>query len=444
MHNDFFENYYDHIQLLSKRSTKDQSKIFIRLQKGKLYSLSTFNGFIEQEYIKSFEGINLHKFTKNGYILFASSDRMHLQDVSIRLYQELDNIIKSYKGHKVHSFPVKIELPENKVEDANLEETVDFDTNYLHNTILHIYESLDSTVVDNYFLHLNLESISSVWQISYENIIHQFTEFSCYIIYTLENKQTGKIVKNFIQLKPDEIKNRNINVNSIRQEINQLITFTDSLNIQQEDEKINIQPSLIILDQNLTKEIIIKLYQQDLHSTLFNISKYSDSLPDNEEYLEHYDKLCNQKLISVNSDTTLRQMLFNQKPQFLHRCLIFEENVKIDLTEHNVENLARQLSEHFQLKNILFLCGSNYDSYYLNTVTHDNIVLNPIYGIYTKNGKNLTYVDIEYIEIPNIDHLKLIQGEKYHLVPLPVYNTYIGVYGFSYSFILNPENIVLV
>lgn len=444
MHNEFFENYYDHIQLLSKRCTKDQSRIIIRLQKGKIYFLSTFNGCIEQEYIKLFEGINLHKFTKNGLVLFASSDRMHLQDVSVRLYQELDNIIKSYKGHKVHSFPLQIENPKHKEGSPNIEEVFDLSTDYLRNTILQIYDLLNKSITDSYFVSLDIESVSSIWQISCEDIVNTFTEFSSYIIYTLENKQTGNIVKNFVQLKRDEIKDRNINVNSIQQEIHHLIKFTDNLNIRQKNEKLDIQPALIVLDQNITKEIITKLYQQDLYETLRNISKYSDSLPDNEEYIEHYDKLCSKRFISVNTDSILRQPLFYQRPQFLDRCLTFKESIEIDLIDHNIESVVSKLSEHFQLKNILLLYGSSYDSYYLNTVTNESIVLNPMYGVYTTNGKDLTYVKPEYVEIPNINKLRLIKGDKYHLVSLPIHNIYMGLHGFSYSFILNPENVILV
>lgn len=445
MQNDFFENYADHIRLLFKRSSKEHSQIFVRLQKGNIYSLLTFNGIIEREFIKLFEGINLHKFSKHGFTLFASSDRMHLQDVATRLYQELDNIIKSYKGHKVHTTPIKIETELDSKCSITEVDICELDTGYIRDITTQIYESLNDYIKQKYFVYINVNALSSIWQISYENTNQQFSECTSYLICKLEDRHTGNLLEKVIPLQQNEIKNKNVNVEAIIKEINQFGNPTPIASLTNRYGVANhVSPSLIVLDEHITASILIKLYQQASHNIIPSISEYTESLLDAEYYPERHDKFGRYNFASSSSNITLRQTLFYQKPSFVHRCLMFKDSVDIDLLDKDLENLIMTLSKHFQSQHILLLYREHYDAQYIKESTHENIVLNPLHGIYSPNGRDMILIDFNYIEIPQASQLKLIKGNKYKLVELPVYQTYVGIYGFSYGLITNTENITLI
>lgn len=443
---EFFENHLDQVNLITQRSQKDKKQTFSRLQKASMYKLCLINGEIDQEFIKSFEGINVHQITQDGKALFASSDKTYLPDLTTRLYQNLENICKSYKSHKVHSNNFK---PESAGKDSKNVVNIDlsnWNNNYLKNIAKEIYAKLSKAVKDNFVVYINIEGLWGLWQItSPKGICSKFDEINTFINYRAEDKHTGNLVLNkTISITPNDIRRQSFEINKIISDIEKLQNF-NSKKISY--EKLNIRPTTLVFDEDLTSEMLIKIYQTNTSKNIYKINKFVDTAND---YCisEQYDKFGN--MTNLNSKSTskkhvnVRQSFFYETPRFVHRNLEFCKCDDLsNIFQDEPEKFIKSLGKKLKTSSILYLYGSKENNHYLQNTYHTSIVLNPANALYF-DGKNINYIDLEYIEIPEINDIRLIKGNIHRIMELPSINIKMGLSGFAYSILNKPKKITLI
>ena len=440
--NNFFENHIKEINSINNKSKKERKTTFSRLQKASVYKLAVINGEIDTEFIKSLEGINLHQITEDGKLLFASSDRVYLPDVATRLYQVLENICKSYKSHRVHNNDFSPESSDQDVENINYIDISNWDNQYFKEVIQEIFNSINSNINKDFNIYIEVEGLCSLWHIiNPKGNSIQFDEINIFLNYQIECKNTGNIILNkTISLRPIDIRNKKISIDKIVSNINSLhqIDLISGKNIK------DLKPQIIIFDNDLTAEILIKSYQVDLHKEKKKNIKFKDTL--NENCIsESFDKfgVCRENKKS-NKNYFLRQNYFHKIPSLINRNLKFYHCMRKPFEENDSrEEIIKKIASEQNANSVLYLSGSKEINNYLENTVSSNSVISPIEIIFF-DGKNFESLEIDYFEIPNIDQLKLLKGNSHSIVELPLYKMKIGLSGFSHSILKSPQEFVFI
>jgi len=437
--NNFFENHFEEINLITNRSKKESRSTFTRLQKASIYKLESFNEKIFNENIYNLEGINVHQVTEDGKVLLGSSDRIYLPDIATRLYQELDDILKSYKSHKVHSkhsTPISTSENSSNVENIDL---YDWDNEYFKELLTKLYESVELNVREKMNIIFELDGYHSLWNIfNPEHKSKEFDEFLLCLNYTVESKDTGETILNKCQkIQVNDIRSKRINFENAVEEINFASnTFLLSLSSKQQDK---IKADAVILDHGLTSKVLAKLLSVDPDHSIFSESNEKNSY---ECIKEDYDKFGNQcddenKLEEENK--ILRQSFFYESPKYTFRN--FELNKKENLIKStNIQSLLQQILNDYKLQKIIFIGGTK--DIYFSEDCHDDIIIEPSIKVYF-DGKDLRYLDLDFVEILNPNEINLIGGNSYHLHKRNDSSLFLGMNGFSYS-LLPLKNINLI
>ena len=107
-----FENNIDEIPQVIQLSKKNKNSVFFEFKHTKNIFVSRFNNQVCDLNTCVNAGLHMQLLSKEGYLIEGYSNRLYLSDVMSRLYQSLENILKTNKGHKVAS---KIEASALKV-----------------------------------------------------------------------------------------------------------------------------------------------------------------------------------------------------------------------------------------------------------------------------------------------------------------------------------------
>lgn len=435
--NNFFENHFEEINLITNRSKKESRISYTRLQKASIYKLQSINSEVVHENIYNLEGINVHQVTDDGKVLFGSSDRVYLPDVATRLYQGLDNILNSYKTHKVHSHIFKPKLDNDNYSNIENIDLSDWETEYFKEVLRNLFEDLSEESKSKFDIYFNLEGVHSLWQIfNPENKSKEFDEFLLTLNYKVEVKETSEIVLNKSKkIKVNDIRSKKMNFDEVVGEID--FAVKTYLNQNKKLEKSKTKPELIVLDSDLTSKVFLKLFNLNPKHKIFNKLGIKEVAEYNcvQESYDKFGNLCEEVAeLNEKQNMPLRQTIFNSRPCFNYRNFgfanvqeLFDEELKKDLN-----SVIDRISKKFKSKKILMMLGSK-ESEVCNEYCSD-VIIQPALQVYFDSGK-LNGTDIDFVSISDFDEMNLLAGADYCLNKLLTNNLYVGMSGFSYSVI---------
>jgi hypothetical protein len=382
--NNFFENHFNEIKLITNRSKKESRKTISRLQKASEYSLELFNNKIIHNQIKIIEGINIDQITYDGKVLYASSDRIYLPDVATRLYQNLDSILKSYKSHKIHKNDHDFEHPNEDESDIQFSDLADWENDFIKEQFFDFFNSLSDNVKEIFNIKFEIEGQFSIWNIfSPENTVIEFDEFYLHYKFTLFEKETSKkIYSNVYKVPNNEIRIKNIDFSKAREEINNLGNFYKN--------KVGKIYSVenIYLDNSVIKNLIIK---NKLRNTTNSLSDAYDSLLVNEIY----DRYGNKNTDSVEDGFIPRQNKIHGNVYHIPRNIIF--NGKNSTNELSSFDFIQELVN--KKEKFLYI----FTDEFLNE--HNLNLINPTIAIY-HDGKEISLAELDFLEIDDIENIE--------------------------------------
>jgi hypothetical protein len=440
--NNFFENHIEEINSITSRSKQESKTTYARLQKGIVYKIRTQNSKIVEEDIFNLEGINVHQFSKDGKVLFGSSDRIYLPDVAIRIYQSLDGLLNSYDTHKVHTTDFKPDRLDNE-SFSNIEhlELAELDTEYLKNKLENLYSSLPNQLKLETDISLAIEGIYSVWQIhSSENNLKEFDEMILTINYKVESKENNQILINKRKkINLNDLKQKDLDLEDVQREIE--FTFDNYKKKLKIISTEKVQPELIVIDDHIISDLLFKLSKSDPEHNLFKHFEIED-VEDIENIEERHDKFGN-KFSQEKNQKTLRQSHYSKPAHFINKTFKLNKKAKVSTTQiSTIEDIIDILSKKFKSKKILFAFGDKNNI--ANTDYSNSIILNPAIKFYF-DGKGFYQVDADLIEVEDIKAIEFIEDNENHLVKeLMPYNLQLGMNGFAYAVIPTKNNLKFI
>lgn len=426
----FFENHIEEINSVIKKSKKESKISIIRLQKASVYKLESYNGKILNEDIYHLEGLNLHQITEDGKILIASSDRTHLNDIVARLYQEIDDILKSYKSHKVHSSytpPTLSEKNSSKIKNIDI---YDWNNIFLKNTINNLYEAIDKIAREKLNITFRLDGYYALWSIfNQDEKANKFDEYFLYLNFTAESKGSGeRILSKNYKINVSEIKNRKVGIEQLVDDINDTLhSYIKSLSLKQTRK---FDANVIVLDDSLTTKILTKLLLLDPNDPIFSQLTDENSIECIEEDYDKFGNQCLERIKIKDGNRILRQCFFYENPRYSFRNIFLNKKDSNDIQAKNIDLFLQEICDKLNIQKVIFLKGSKdthiYDDHF------DDIIIEPSIKFYF-DGKSLKTLDFDYIEIIRPYEINFAAGGSPHIYKLGDSNMLIGASGFNHS-----------
>ncbi len=255
----YFENNIEEINQIISRSKKDKSTTIFRIQKSKVLTLHNYNGITESCDLRTLHGINMHLLSKEGNLIFGSSDRLYLPDVMTRLYQSLDNLLKANKGHKVQDQILFDTLPTNHVsviDNINLSED---DLGYLEGVLESVYQEVREEFRNQLDIHTTMRGSYAVWLIGNSHGGRsERDEFDLQIDIEIASKeQYFNRVRFSHSVSSADLRNQKIPTKRIAERINEYAFFVCE---KFPATKAKVAIDGILLDRTLTTDLIYQAY----------------------------------------------------------------------------------------------------------------------------------------------------------------------------------------
>lgn len=436
--NNFFENHLDEIKLITTRSKKESRKSFSRLQKATEYVLKTVNGKICANEIKTIEGINVHQVTDEGKVLLGSSDRVYLPDVATRLYQGLDNILKSYKSHKVHDEELELEYPAENNSRIEYVDLADWENSYLIDTVNNLFTKISSEAKSYFDIEINLDGIFSLWNIYNPNSkIAEFDEFYLVLNYKIYDKEKDILLfDKYKRITNSELRNKRINLDFISDFIESLVEIVKK---ETADSK-KINPDLILFSNSLTSKLLLFLLSRksQFESQFKNLKEFTNANLMSESFDHFGNELEAEKNLEKASFAT-RQYKFHSKVHEVPRNLSWGEVENLDNPfEKDIKEMLLDVSKKHKGKNLVYIISTNS----IHSSDFDqSFIINPTLALYF-DGKEFKLVNIDLIEIKDFDELQFSDEKFLNLQKHNDLDLYIGLNSPAHSYIAKEKVII--
>lgn len=432
--NAYFENNIEEIEQIISRSHKDKNTSIFRIQKAKKLELGSFNSRIMKSSITTLYGVNMHILSREGYLIYGSSDRMHLPDVITRLYQSLDNLLRANNGHKVHRNIVIDSLPKDEVSHIQNFDLGEWDLEYPREILQKAYSSLAEDIRSEANITLQISGDYSLWSVS--NSLGgkaEFDELMAYLTCEVSLKANPERKLCFSKLiSASDLRNKDFDLEDTIKKITEDYLF---LSKSSRFEKVNfekIDPEIVLFDETLSVSCLYNLLYSDadnLESLQINCKEDRSSKIDHNLIDELIDKSgfeipeiidiksgkaqnC-QKVFDYKDDSELtpanniltRLSTFCEYPVSEFRNLSFSGksiNTEIDLTDSGIEDLIEKVKKLFGVKKVLYLAGEKGSN--LNS---NRSGLLPAISIYS--NESTTYeANVSSFELDNIQNIEFV------------------------------------
>ena len=427
--NNFFENHLEEIKIITARSKKEARKSFSRLQKASEYILKIRNENVLENEVKTIEGINVHQLTKDGKVLIGSSDRIYLPDVATRLYQGLDNILKSYKSHKVHNEDIVINSAEDNSNRIEYIDLAEWENEYLKETLVNLYESLSENAKKIFDIEFLLEGLFSIWNIySPESKNSEFDEFYLILNYKICDKTNDILLANkYKRITNSDLRNKRVNLESIKIFIEELAEL-----ISKEKTVLEkISPDLVLFSNELTSQLLLFLLskKEQFLTEHKNLQEFSHSHLINENF-DHFGRELNENNKVDESGFMPRQAKFHSKIHLMPRNLSLGDfSIQDDNLEQTIKEMLLDAAKIYNKKKFVYIFSTNSIN---NTDFDQSFVINPTIALYF-DGKESRLVDMNLVEINDFSHLEF--SDQKHLNLQKHSDLYVGLNSPAHSFI---------
>ncbi len=433
--NNFFENHLEEIKLITSRSKKESRKSFSRLQKSNQYLLRMRNGETIENEIISVEGINLHQITEEGKVLFANSDRIYLPDVATRLYQNLDNILKSYKSHKVHNDNKFHKGAEETTSQIDYIDLADWDNEYFRNVLNDTYSSVSDEAKERFHIEFTLDSLYSIWNIfNPESKITEFDEFYLVLNYKIFDKEKDVLISDrFKKITNSDIRNKRIDLSGIINFINELNKIHQLKKYQAE----NVKPHFVFLNDSSLSRVILENFGKLEEDLKVQIKEFESIKLISEKFNKLGLSLHSEKIL--NTDELMRQKYYGASPQFIPRNISLANNIEpFETEEINIERTLQKIKSHSKSKPFIYVLSFQPSCDFYD----ENILLIPDLSIYF-DGNEFFLLDLNALELLNLEEIKLSDERVQELSKIRSSDIYYGYDMPLYSY-LPAKNALIV
>lgn len=159
-----FIQHSDQIKHLFKKNNNKNIKKEIKcnITHGFFYFLNIYNQQVILEFVSKLEKINIIKIIENICTIIGSSDKLYLPDISIRLNNEIENIIELLKNHKNLFSNEKLNIQANKsIGKTNIKVPEAKLFNNLSIILNQLYHNIQKILNENFILELNNYSLDT-------------------------------------------------------------------------------------------------------------------------------------------------------------------------------------------------------------------------------------------------------------------------------------------
>jgi hypothetical protein len=195
-----FENNIDEIPQVIQTTKKNKNSIFFEFKHTKSLKISRFNDQMCDLSTCVNASLFMQLISKEGYMIEGYSNRLYLSDVMSRLYQTLENLLKTNKGHKVSNkigFDALRTTSNTKQKDKSTDHNT-FDTSILTGFLDDIYNSTLESVRKDKNIYLCLSGTEEHFLCGNSNGEKFNTEeISFSINGEVYNKSNSSIIKKF-------------------------------------------------------------------------------------------------------------------------------------------------------------------------------------------------------------------------------------------------------
>jgi hypothetical protein len=420
-----FENNIEEIDQIITRSKKDKSTSIFRIQRSRRLKIVQLNETIKECYVDSLEGVNMHLLSKEGFLIYGASDRMHLPDVITRLYQSLDNLLKANKGHKVQNEITISNLPTETISRIEYLDIAEWDIEYLTSKMNEVYTLVPEGLKEKINLKISLDGNHALWLIA--NSLGGRSEFDDFVmVLTWEISLKSNTSKNLCVsriISVSDLRNKKINTEEV------LIDITSYANLLLTDYKPaalkEVKADAVLLDSELANVSFYNLLRSNSTKNLSEnytfedhpdnglireqICKYGIELPEKIEMdLQQDFAEQNRSFFAFSTEEENRGVKVSRQYSYYDQVTPHFRNIQlkpkgktdqIDFNLDLIEDSINEVKKKYGISKLLFLAGLK--SNYLNENCYWRI-LEPVVALYS-DEKGLRKVDVHYFTLPTPD-----------------------------------------